>query len=107
MCPSTFLHWKEALGQRKQSLLAPLSAWRNHLAATLPAGNLNRRHTPSFFLLTITRSSIKLSVFVDNNELITSGRGTGPMTPRQPAPNAFRSVQVPNPAQAQMRSEKR
>jgi len=69
---------------------------------------MSQRELALFFLLTLAGSSINLSVFVDiNNELITSGRGTGPMTPRQPASNAFRGVQVPNPAQIAQRFEKR
>jgi hypothetical protein len=35
--------------------------------------------------LTLWKAVIILSAFVDINELIVSGRGTGPVKPRQPA----------------------
>jgi hypothetical protein len=50
---------------------------------------------------------IKVSASVDNNGLIESGEGTGPMKPRQPAQVASLSDQVPNPARRSLRGKMR
>jgi len=56
-------------------------------------------------LLTDSGLCINLSVFVDTTNLMQSGRGTGPLKPRQPVKISI-LTQVPNPAWMRVRPGK-
>jgi len=66
------------------------------MATALPPEDLEKA-APAKNLLTPFPTHINLSASVDTNGLMQSGRGTGPMKPRQPVEVSI-SMQVPIPA---------